>query len=305
MVVALNRLSSQGALRSSPHDGGRRVTRLRVKVSPGCRSHATVGPVLLDSPGVRITAGRAGRLRLPHVSGTDNEFLSGCATAVGLDQTGRAYLVNLSQSHELVVRPWGLGTSAEASIPPRQGAAPLQPRFLERGAYWVRNGRHWDAHHARFGTPLGDDRSSWALIQVEVHDPLATLLPPIAAAEDTARKGATVQVLVAPAEWDLSEFQIRSVLVFYSEFLSWPPRVAPRLLTEPAAERAVQGTGGLSRLDHLVSSAKRRGFTGDRTDLLAWLVAFHHITPAMVGHATRDPALAGLLFPVMAYRPSG
>lgn len=187
---------------------------------------------------------------------------------------------------------------------PRQGDESLQPRYLERGAYWVRNGRHWDPRHARFGTPLGDDRSSWALIQVDIHDPLARLLPS-PTGEDRARDGGTVQVLVAPEEWDLSESQIRSVLVFYSEFLAWPPRVAPRLLTETAAERAVQGAGGLSRLDHLVASAKRRGFTGDRTDLLAWLVSIHHITPAIVGHATRDPAIADLLSPVCGYRPPG
>lgn len=281
---------------------GREMARLRVVVSPGCRRVAPLRPLTIGDPGGRVIAGRQAQLRLPHVSGAENEFLSGRALGVGLDQAGLPYLVNLSASHELIVRPWGLGTAAEWSVPPRGDEAELQPRYLGRGSFWVRNGRHWDARYARFGTPLGDDRTSWALIQVDDHDPLARLLLP-RASEDAACDGSTIQVLDAPEEWDLTESQIRSALVYYSEFLAWPPRVTPHVLTEPEAESASQGLGGMSRLDHMVRSAKLRGFPGDRTDLLTWLVSNKLVTPAIIGPSTRDAALGELLFPVHGYRP--
>lgn len=175
-------------------NGGRVVSRHRVTVSPVCRSGASIRPVVIDRPNDHVSAGRSAQLRLPHVSGADNEFLSGRAVGVGLDQVGRAYLVNLSQSHELVIRPWGLGTPAEIAVPPRQGDSPMRPQYLERGSFWVRNGRHWDPRYARFGTPLGDDRTSWVLVQVDVHDLLAALVPHTTLAGDNDRAGGTVQV---------------------------------------------------------------------------------------------------------------
>lgn len=275
---------------------------LRVTIWPGFRGGDAARPVVLEQPGGRVVAGRTAPLRLPHISGVENEYLSGRAFGVGLDQAGRPYVVNLSTSHELVVRPWGLGTSAEVSLPPRRGEGLLQPRSLDQGASWIRNGRHWDARRARFGSPMGDDRTSWALVEVDHPDPLARLLPP-PGDDALAPQGRTVQVLGVPEEWDLSEAQLRSVLVYYSEFLSWPPRVTPRVLTEPAAERNMQGVGGLSRLDHLLTSARRRGFEGDRNDLLSWLVSHRQVTPAILNHAAKMFTLENLLFPIREYRP--
>lgn len=239
---------------------------------------------------------------MPHISGVENAFLIARAVVVGIDQSGRAYVVNVSGSHEVVVRPWGAGPSGDVALPPAVSGSPLQPSYVEPGSYWIRNGRHWDARRACFGPSMGDDRTSWVLLQVEQQDPLGRGFR-APTADRPAVDGSTVMVLGDAESWTLSEAQIRSASLYFGEFLSWPPRVAPRILTEPAAERA--GLEGGSRLDHLVQSARRRGFNGDRNDLLAWLVSNKYLTLAQVAFVAREPVLATMLFPTGEYRPPG
>lgn len=259
-------------------------------------------PLLLREPGARLTAGRRAAVVLPHASGADNEFLSRRALQIGLDAHGRAYLANLSQRHELVVRPWGRGAASDESLRPASGSAG-PARLLAPGAYWVRNGRAYDPEEGRYGQPRGDDRTSWLFVEVAAAEPSVRtpdLEPGMLAAATTTVAGEDVG-----REWRLTDAQWRGVLIYFAQFLALPPAVVPQIPSDTAAERLGGRTGDWSRIDHLIASAARRGFVGGRAELLPWLIAEGHLAVRDVLPLARSYGLKDLLLPAWRYRPAG
>ncbi len=268
-----------------------------IAVWPG-RTFATGGrPLRVDMPGGRLVFGRTAALAMPHASGRSNEFLSRRAVQVGLDRRGRPYVANLSARHEVVVRPWGRGASSDESLGAAVDASgPV--RYLTSGWHWVRNGRPWDSAGRRYGTLRGDDRSSWLLLEV------VDAAPAVSVPADTWTGTATFGQTGRPREWQLNDPQYRAVLVYFATYLGWPPAIAPEIPSDTTAERLAQGVGEVSRIDHLVDSASRRGFPGNRTDLLSWLIAEGHVNPREVALRASAYGLTHLLLPAYPYRPA-
>lgn len=256
-------------------------------------------PLVLAKPGTAVRAGRHAQLPLPHSSGVENAFLSRQAVQVGLDQAGRAYLANLSERHELILRPWGRGAAADEHVQRADGANPQ--RFLGPGAHWVRNGRAWDASEGRYGPARGDDRTSWLFVEVSHADPTIRLTP--GASESLIGAATTYARAEDHPEWRINDAQHRGLLIYFADFLGLPPAVVPQIPSDTAAERLGARLGEWSRVDHLVASAARRGFRGGRGELLAWLIAEGYVNPRDVLALADVYGLAGLLRRPHRYRP--
>lgn len=270
---------------------------MRVRVSPASEYRQGRPPTVLTVPRTRVVLGRRAQIRLPHVDGHENVFLSREAFVVGIDAGGRAYVENRSRVHELIVRRWGSGAFGDEPIARRGGGS--LPMILGGGAHWIRNGRTWDPDEGRYGPARGDDRSSWALIEVGYEGDPADDEP-----ADSASPAEATFVRSEPApEWDLQDSQLRAVLIYFSQFLSCPPTVSPRVATDALAERQAPPSLEWSRLDHLLASATRRGFTGSRPELLGWLVAEGHVRPASVLRLALAYGTLPLLTPRYRYRP--
>nr|NLI51624.1 hypothetical protein [Propionibacterium sp.] len=257
-------------------------------------------PALLTRPGTAVRAGRHAQLPLPHISGAENEFLSRRAVLVGLDAAGRAFVANLSTRHELIVRPWGRGASADAHLRHGDGSSSPQ-RFLGAGAHWVRNGRAWDDEEGRYGPARGDDRTSWLFVEVSHADPTIRLAPQ--ASDSLVEAGTTFASPEGQREWRITDAQYRGLLIYFAEFLGLPPAVVPQIPSDTAAERLGARLGEWSRIDHLIASAARRGFTGGRAELLPWLIAEGYLNPREVGEMAERYGLRSLLRRPARYRP--
>lgn len=257
-------------------------------------------PLVLTRPGTAVRAGRRTQLAMPHVSGAENDFLSRRAVQVGLDGAGRAYVANLSERHELILRPWGRGAAADELLRHADGSASPQ-RFLGPGTHWLRNGRAWDEAEGRYGPGRGDDRVSWLFVEVSHADPTIRLAP---AASDSLLEAATTFARPEGArEWRINDAQYRGLLIYFAEYLGLPPAVVPQIPTDTAAERLGARLGEWSRIDHLVVSASRRGFTGGRGELLPWLVAEGYVNPRDVLALAGVYGLRDLLHRSHRYRP--
>ena len=257
-------------------------------------------PLLLREPGSRVTFGRSAAVALPHVSGEDNEYLSRRALQVGLDAHGRPYLANLSQRHELIVRPWGRGAASDEALRPASASAgPVRP--LQPGAFWVRNGRAFDPEEGRYGQPRGDDRTSWLFVEVASGE--ATVRTP-ELEPGVLSTGTTVVAAEAGREWRLTDAQQRGLLIYFASVLGVPPAVVPQIPSDSAAERLGARVGEWSRIDHLVASAARRGVLGGRAELLPWLIAEGHLAARDVLPLATHFNLRELLLSSARYRPA-
>lgn len=179
----------------------------------------------------------------------------------------------------------------------RRGAL---PHYLLPGHYWIRNGGHWNAARKLSGPSADDGRTSWALLKIEL---MATVRRNRSGVASVGKPLGGTVLLDTTSLWSPAEGQLRAVVAYYAEFLAHPPRVAPRILPQSAVDRLRLPGSPLPRQDHLVKAARRRGFLGDRTDLLTWMISSGHITPSIARHEAS--LLGGLkaIVPPIPYRP--
>lgn len=245
--------------------------------------------------------GRAAQICLPHISGHENIYLSREALRIGINESGHAYVDNLSGRHEAIIRPWGRGSGADDHVEHRGQAAPR--RYLPRGVYWARNGRTWDPQSGRYGVARGNDRTSWVLIEVSYRDPLERIVQSGMRTGANSSRAATYGLPDILGDWRIQDQQYKGMLVYCSQFLSWPPAVDPQIPTDSAVARLEMGPGDWSRIDHLVVSASHRGFSGSRNELLPWFINEGYLSFRQVHGLAVQFGLLDLLSPAYRYRP--
>lgn len=274
---------------------------IRIAITPAWPSRPRGPRVVLDRPDSAAVAGRSAQICQPHISGQENIYLSREALRIGIDGSGRAYVDNLSRRHEVIIRPWGRGSGADDHVEHGRQAAPR--RYLPRGAYWARNGRTWDPMDDRYGATRGNDRTSWVLIDVSYRDPLERIGHSGAPTGSNSGRGATYGLPDTFDDWRIQDQQYKGILVYCSQFLSWPPAVDPHIPTDSAVARLKIGPGDWSRIDHLVVSASHRGFSGSRNELLPWFINEGYLSFRQVHGLAVQFGLLDLLTPVYRYRP--
>lgn len=280
------------------------LDELKITITPARKRGDVGGRTELTRNGQSVNLGREATIELPHVSGHPNGFLSREAIQLELDEAGRALLRNISQSHEIICRPWGRGSTADDHIEHRRGDS-ISQRDLPRGVYWLRNGRPWDPGEFRYGSARGDGRSSWVLVEVNYRNPLARFTRPHdrQVEPDDYCEGRTYGAHETPRSWEINDKQYRGILIYFAQYLSWPPAVEPKIPADSTAERFGLGSGEWSRIDHLVASASRRGFTGTRVELLAWLISQGYLKFSQIEQLAATYGLRTLLRPSYRYSP--